>query len=81
MAKKSVTVLYLASLEETRAEKEKPNPFRSRTRDGLCLESNKNGGLGSSPKSYFTDYNYYKTIKNERLCELSRILQEVSRVH
>ena len=68
MAKESIAVLHLASLEETREEKEKPNPFRNRTRDGLRLESYKNGSLGISSKSYFTNYNNHQTIKNEGLC-------------
>jgi hypothetical protein len=41
MAKESIAVLHLASLEETRTEEEKPNPLRNRTRDGLRLESYK----------------------------------------
>mgnify|MGYP006116382047 CR=1 len=68
MAKESIAVLHLASLEETRTEEEKPNPLRNRTRDGLRLESDKNGRLGSSSKSYFTNYNNHQTIKNEGLC-------------
>ena len=67
-AKESIAVLYLASLEETRAEEEKPNPFRNQTRDCLRLESDKNGRLGCSSESYYTHYNNHQTTKNEGLC-------------
>ena len=68
MAKESIAVLHLASLEETRAEEEKPNPFRSQTRYGLCLESDKNGRMGCSSEPYSAHYNNHQTIKDEGLC-------------
>jgi hypothetical protein len=68
MAKESIAVLHLASLEETRTEEEKPNPLRNRTRDGLRLESDKNGRMGCSSESYSAHYNNHQTIKDEGLC-------------
>jgi len=68
MVKKPITVLHLASLEETRTETEKPDSLRCWPRPCLCVESHKNGRLGSRPKSNFEDDHYHKTVKDERVC-------------
>ncbi len=60
-------------------ERKRKNLIRLGVEQGMAYAwSRTRMGGWQYPKSYFTDYNYYKTIKNERLCELSRILQEVS---
>ena len=45
-----------SSLEEVGAQTQKPHQTRHRTRNGIRMESNSKGRLGSSPKSNFAYY-------------------------
>jgi hypothetical protein len=75
MVAKPFKVLHMDRLEETREEKEKPYPTWNRPRNGLWMESHKNGGwaVAQSPilrttitikrlekRGYVSLVNYYK---------------------
>jgi len=50
MGSESVEVLYLARLEETGSEKEKPDPTWDQTHTNQVLEPDTDGRLGNGPK-------------------------------
>ena len=67
-------LLYLASLEETRKEKEKPDSIGRQPRPRLCLEQNTQRWLGNCAESYFEYHHYLETPETARLSILDRCL-------
>ncbi|UXX77884.1 hypothetical protein N7E81_10945 [Reichenbachiella carrageenanivorans] len=59
MAEESPQVLYMARLEEARAQAQEPDSFRRTTGYSLCLESHSDGWMDSSPKSYTENDHYH----------------------
>ena len=53
---------------------QEPHKVRHNPQSSLCLESHKNGRMGSSPKPYFTHYNNGTTPKTKRLSKYAGVL-------
>ena len=63
-----------ASGEEARAQAQKPDKVRGKSRNGLCLESHPNGGLGSSPKPDSTNHHYREAPNKKRVRKSGELL-------
>ena len=69
-------MLYLARLEETGTEKEKPDPAWNQAETSQVMEPDTDGRMGNSPKPDSGYYHHPEKADEEGLSILTRSLHE-----
>ena len=67
LATQQTASLYMARLEETRAEKEKPDKLRRTNRQSVCIQPNAKGRMGNSTKPDTDNHSHTGKAAKERL--------------